>query len=63
MIPTDMRLFGFPVFYDWRVDRKVIELHNPNGDVIRIEFYELPDAGHAVDPHVADPGTLTTREK
>lgn len=38
LIPTDMQLFGFPVFFDWRMDRNVVELHNARGDRIRIEI-------------------------
>jgi hypothetical protein len=43
-IPTDMRLFGFPVVLDWRMDRNVIELRNPRGDRIRIEIQPEPAA-------------------
>lgn len=37
-VPTDIRLFGFPVYYDWRADRNVVELRNQNGYCIRIEI-------------------------
>lgn len=38
MIPTDMRLFGFPVVLDGRADLNVVELRNPRGHRIRIEI-------------------------
>lgn len=67
LIRTDMTLFGFPVFYDWRMDRKVMELVNPNGHRIRIELFELPDEQHpstnAIDPVEGSDHELPTREK
>lgn len=38
LIATDMQLFGFPVYFDWRVDRNVVELRNASGQRIRIEI-------------------------
>lgn len=50
MIPTDMCLFGFPVWFDWRVDRNVVELRNTNGHRIRIEIQpQKPEASSVSD--------------
>lgn len=60
-IPTDLRLFGFPVVYDWRADRNVVELRNGRGDSIRIVI-EPEKAARSVEgsipqPSPADPET------
>ncbi len=42
LIVTDMQLFGFPVYFDWRADRNIVELRNPDGQCIRIEIQPEP---------------------
>lgn len=36
LIKTDLTLFGFPVWFDWRLDRNIVDLRHPRGDRIRI---------------------------
>jgi hypothetical protein len=55
MIPTDIRLFGFPVWFDWRVDRNVVELRNPNGHRIRIEIQPEPHPTLPAPPPEKEP--------